>query len=56
MKDGFGRPYFQNDPGNTAPFTKVMGFDVVLDQAMPNMGASKTPILFGDLEKSHLLS
>jgi HK97 family phage major capsid protein len=32
-----------------------MGFPICLNQAMPNMGASTTPILFGDLEKSYLL-
>jgi HK97 family phage major capsid protein len=55
LKDGFGRPYFQNNPGDSAPFQSIMGFPIVLDQAMPSMGASKTPILFGDLEKSYLL-
>lgn len=55
LKDGFGRPYFLNSPGDSAPFSKIMGFDIVIDQAMPDMGASATPILFGDLEKSFLL-
>jgi HK97 family phage major capsid protein len=55
LKDGFGRPYFQNDPSGSAPFQSIMGFPIVLNQAMPNMGSSKTPILFGDLEKSYLL-
>jgi HK97 family phage major capsid protein len=55
LRDGFGRPYFQNDPGNSAPFQNIMGFPICLNQAMPNMGASTTPILFGDLEKSYLL-
>jgi HK97 family phage major capsid protein len=55
LKDGFGKPYFLNSPGNSAPFDSIMGFPIVLNQAMPNMGASATPILFGDLEKSYLL-
>jgi HK97 family phage major capsid protein len=55
LVDGFGKPYFLNSPGNSAPFDSIMGFPIVLNQAMPNMGASKTPILFGDLEKSYLL-
>jgi len=55
LKDGFGRPYFLNSPGDSAPFSKIMGFDIVINQAMPNMGANATPILFGDLEKSFLL-
>lgn len=55
LVDGFGRPYFQNSPGDSAPFQSIMGFPIVLNQAMPNMGANATPILFGDLEKSYLL-
>jgi HK97 family phage major capsid protein len=55
LTDGFGKPYFLNSPGNSAPFESIMGFPIVLDQSMPNMGANSTPILFGDLEKSYLL-
>jgi HK97 family phage major capsid protein len=55
LKDGFGRPYFENDPSNSAPFTKIMGYDIILDQAMPATNvANATPILFGDLENSLL--
>lgn len=55
LKDGFGRPYFENDPSNSAPFSKIMGYDIVLDQAMPATNvANNTPILFGDLENSLL--
>jgi len=56
LKDGFGKPYFLNDPSNSAPFQSIMGFPIVLNQAMPNMGtANATPILFGDLDKSYML-
>ena len=55
LKDGFGRPYFTPDPTLDGPFQKLLGFDIVLDQAMPNMGANATPILFGDLKKSYML-
>jgi HK97 family phage major capsid protein len=60
LVDGFGRPYFQNDPGNSAPFNSIMGFPIVLNQSMvgPTAGvfaANQVPILFGDLEKSYLL-
>lgn len=48
LKDGFGRPYFTPDPSNDAPFSRIMGYPVVLNQALPNMGASAKPILFGD--------
>jgi len=54
LKDGFGRPYFQNDPSGTAPFTKIMGYDIVLDQAMPSVAVNATPILFGSLNDSLL--
>jgi HK97 family phage major capsid protein len=55
LKDGFGRPYFTPDPSADNPFGKLIGYDVVLNQAMPSMGASATPILFGDLESSYML-
>jgi len=55
QKDGFGRPYWTPDPTQDSPFGKLLGFDVVLNQAMPNMGASATPILFGDLQRAYLL-
>jgi len=55
LKDGFGRPYFTPDPVADNPFGSLLGFPVVLNQSMPNMGASAKPILFGDLEKSFLL-
>jgi HK97 family phage major capsid protein len=55
LVDGFGRPYFLPDPSGDNPFTRIMGFEIVLNQAMPNMGSDATPILFGDLEKSYLL-
>jgi HK97 family phage major capsid protein len=54
LKDGFGRPYFENDPSESAPFSKIMGFDIVLNQSMPSIAANSTPILFGDLSKSWL--
>jgi HK97 family phage major capsid protein len=55
LKDGFGRPYFTMDPSADGPFDKLMGFPVVLNQSLPNMGASAQPILFGDLQASYLL-
>lgn len=50
LKDGFGRPYFEISPGDSKPFQSILGFDIVLDQAMPNMGASAKPIIFGSLK------
>lgn len=55
LKDGFGRPYFTPDPVSGKAFSQLMGFDVVLNQSMPSMGANATPILFGDLQKSYIL-
>jgi len=55
LKDGFGRPFFTPDPSGQKPFEKIMGYDVVLNQQMPAMGASATPVLFGDLQKSYML-
>jgi HK97 family phage major capsid protein len=55
LKDGFGRPYYTPDPTSDNPFGKLLGYDVVLNQSMANMGASAKPILFGDLEQSFLL-
>lgn len=56
LKDGFGRPFFTPDPANDQPFNKLMGFDILIDQAMPNLGvAGGTPILFGSLEDAYLL-
>jgi HK97 family phage major capsid protein len=54
LKDGFGRPYFTPDPSGDSPFSKILGYDIVLTQAMPNMGANATPIMFGDLRSSWL--
>jgi HK97 family phage major capsid protein len=56
QKDGFGRPFWTPDPTGDGPFSKLLGYDVVLDQAMPNVGAANaTPILFGDLSRAYLL-
>ncbi len=56
LKDGFGRPYFTPDPSADRPFDKLLGYEIVLNQSMPNVGtASATPILFGDLQKAFLL-
>jgi HK97 family phage major capsid protein len=56
MKDGFGRPFWTPDPSADGPFDKLLGYDVVIDQAMPNIGtANGTPILFGDLSRAYLL-
>jgi HK97 family phage major capsid protein len=55
LKDGFGRPYFTPDPTNTAPFSRLMGYDIVLNQSMPNMGVSAKPIIFGSLQDAYML-
>ena len=55
LKDGFGRPYFTPDPVSGKAFAQLLGYDVVLNQSMPNMGANATPILFGDLQRSYML-
>jgi len=61
LKDGFGRPFFTPDPSGEKPMQQLMGYDVILDQAMPNATnagafvANATPILFGDLKQSYLL-
>jgi HK97 family phage major capsid protein len=55
LKDGFGRPYFTPDPSSDGPFDKLLGFPLIINQSMPNMGANAKPILFGDLSKSYLL-
>jgi HK97 family phage major capsid protein len=49
-------PFWTPDPSVDGPFSKLLGYDVVMDQAMPNIGgANATPILFGDLSKSYML-
>lgn len=53
--DGFGRPFWTPDPVADNPFGKLLGYDVVLNQSMPSMGASATPIMFGDPKKAYLL-
>jgi HK97 family phage major capsid protein len=57
LKDGFGRPYFTPDPSGQNPFTKILGYNIVLDQAITdNVGvASASPIWFGDLARSYML-
>jgi len=56
LKDGFGRPFWVPDPSAAAPFSKMLGYDVVLNQSMPNMGAANgTPILFGDFSEGFVL-
>jgi HK97 family phage major capsid protein len=55
LKDGFGRPFFTPDPSLDSPFSRLMGFKVVLNQALPNMGANALPILFGDPSAAYLL-
>jgi HK97 family phage major capsid protein len=47
-------PYFTPDPSADTPFSKLLGFDIVINQSMPNMGASAKPILFGDLSNSYM--
>ena len=55
LRDGFGRPYFTPDPSMDSPFSKILGYPVVLNQALPNMGASAKPILFGSPSDAYLL-
>jgi HK97 family phage major capsid protein len=50
-----GRPYYTPDPSADNPFGKLLGYDVVLNQSMPNMGASATPIMLGSLKQAYLL-
>jgi HK97 family phage major capsid protein len=60
LKDGFGRPFFTPDPTNDMPFKTLMGYPIVLNQAMagPTAGtftANSVPILFGSLEDAYML-
>jgi HK97 family phage major capsid protein len=55
LRDGFGRPYFTPDPSGDKPFQKLMGYDIVLNQSMPSMGANAVPIIFGSLQDAYLL-
>ena len=60
LKDGFGRPYYTPDPSSDSPFSKLLGYDIVLNQSMPSptagaFSANQLPILFGDLERSYML-
>jgi HK97 family phage major capsid protein len=54
LKDGFGRPFFTPDPSGDKPFQSIMGYPIVLNSALPQMGASKTPIQFGDYRSAAL--
>lgn len=56
LRDGFGRPYFTPDPSGDNPMSKILGFDVVINQALPTYAAvNNTPILFGAPEKAYML-
>jgi HK97 family phage major capsid protein len=56
LKDGFGRPYFTPDPVSDSPFARLLGYPVVLDQALPtSYAANGLPILFGDPSSAMLL-
>jgi HK97 family phage major capsid protein len=60
LKDGFGRPYFTPDPNSGSPFQKLLGKDIVLNQAMVGptanaFSANQIPILYGDLKSSYML-
>ncbi len=59
LKDGFGRPFFTPDPSGQRPFESLLGYPIVLNQAMGAYngtgGANSTPILFGDYKASYLL-
>jgi HK97 family phage major capsid protein len=40
LKDGFGRPFFTPDPTADNPFGKLLGFDVCINQSMPDTGTA----------------
>jgi HK97 family phage major capsid protein len=51
LRDGFGRPYFQVSPGDSKPFQSILGYEIVLNQAMTQtLAANSIPIIFGSLE------
>jgi HK97 family phage major capsid protein len=52
--DGFGRPFFNPDPTGTRPFDTLMGYPIVLNTALPQLGANAVPILFGDFRQTAL--
>ena len=49
----FGQPLYMPSP-NAGGLDTILGHPIVLNQSMPNMGASSTPILLGDLEAAYL--
>ena len=52
LKDGSGRPYFTLDPSMDSVFGKLIEFDVVVNQAMPDIAANAAPILSGSCRLS----
>jgi HK97 family phage major capsid protein len=48
-------PFWVPDPSADGPFDKLLGYNVVLNQAMPNLSAANKAILFGDLESAYML-
>ena len=48
LKDSQNRPIFGPDLAGGTPNT-LLGFPIVIDQAMPSLGASAKAIAFGDL-------
>jgi HK97 family phage major capsid protein len=56
--DGADRPLYlnANDSMATAPGgTKLLGFDVIIDNAMPNVGDQSKFIAFGDFEQAYVI-
>lgn len=59
MVDGNNRPLWlpQNESGmgGAMPGGTLLGYPVVIDQAMPDMGDDTTPIVFGDLREAYVV-
>jgi HK97 family phage major capsid protein len=47
ITDTLGGPLLQQDVNGT-PFRSLFGRPIIIAQALDNLGASKTPLLFGD--------
>lgn len=55
LVDGNGRPLWQQSDGVFANYVKgypptLLGYPIVRDQFMPDIGAANTPIAFGDMQ------
>jgi HK97 family phage major capsid protein len=47
-------PYFTPDPSGDKPFSSILGYPIVLNSSLPQMGANQVPILFGDFRSAAL--